>query len=104
MLLPAAAAATGQAYTFKHNDKDRDAGTVAGSDQRRMSSFLTEAVGYLSPLMDVILNAEGRVFIFGQWEIRGRGRGIKGVCSLKRFRMAPCLGGGGGGVETNRAL
>lgn len=23
-----------------------------------MSSFLTEAVGYLSPLMDVILNAE----------------------------------------------
>lgn len=46
------------ALYFQHNDKDRDAGIVAGSDQHRMSSFLTEAVSYLSPLMDVILNAE----------------------------------------------
>lgn len=48
---------------IQRNDKDRDAGTFAGSDQRRMSSFLMEAVSHLSPLMDVISNA-GVEFLF----------------------------------------
>lgn len=73
------------ALYFQHNDKGRDAGTVAGSDQRRMSSFLTEAVSYLSPLMDVILNCRSRVFIFRQWEIRGGGSRHKGSLSSETF-------------------
>lgn len=52
---------------FQHNDKDRDAGTVAGSEQRRMSSFLMEALSYLSPLMDVIPNAEVEFSFLDSW-------------------------------------
>lgn len=72
---------------FQHNDKDCDAGTVAGSDQRRMSSF---------HLMDVIPNAEVEFSFLdsGRYEALS----IKGVCALKHFRMAPCSG------QTNGAL
>lgn len=49
---------------FQHNDKDRDAGTVAGSDRRRTSSFLTK----LSPLMAGIPNAVAAFLFLGQRE------------------------------------